>query len=105
MTFEMQRKILAKVPDLVEQILVDEGSNKMIRETVEEYSIYGSVIGRAVFFITETEMLNHAKRSIGNPEYTIEIDPSRIVITRTMKDSSKFIATYRPVLNTDEEVA
>lgn len=105
MTFEMQKKILAKVPDFVEKILIDEGSSKMIREVVEEYSIYGSVIGRAVFFITESEMLNHAKRTIGNPEYTLEIDPSRIVITRTMKDSSKFVATYKPVLNIDEEVA
>lgn len=99
MTIEMKRKILAKVPDLAYQILEYEGSSRTIRETVEQFSIYGSLMGRDVFFVSEWELEDHIKkaRRMGlDIQGWEDGQPPKVVITRTMKDGTKYVATYTP---------
>jgi len=99
MTIAMKQKILAKVPDLAQKILENEGSSRQIRETVEQFSIYGSLMGRDVFFISDWELDDHVKqaRRMGLDIVGWEDgEAPKVVITRAMKDGTKYVATYTP---------
>lgn len=91
--------LLDKIPQVVAQIKQWEGitNKQLFAETVCEYTRSGSLFSKSSFCVDEDDILDHIKQAKKRADCTIDVTDASVVITRSVKDGTKFVATYVPV--------